>query len=162
MVKNSECRFRGAKVADAAGVAEVYLCSRKTFLPFAPLAHTDEEVRDWIARRLLPSGQVTVAVLDDEIVGMLAVSRDTQQCGWIDQLYLKPGYTGTGIGSAFVRLAKEKLGGPIRLHTFQANEGARRFYERHGFRVVATSDGQDNEEKCPDVLYELRLSGAQA
>jgi hypothetical protein len=28
---------------------------------------------------------------------------------------------------------------------------ARRFYERHGFQVVAFTDGERNEEKMPDV-----------
>jgi ribosomal protein S18 acetylase RimI-like enzyme len=42
----------------------------------------------------------------------------------------------------------------VRLYTFQANHHARTFYERHGFQAVAFSEGLDNEEKCPDVLYE--------
>jgi len=46
------------------------------------------------------------------------------------------------------------LGSPIRLYTFQANGGARRFYERHGFQPVAFSGGRDNEECCPDILFE--------
>jgi ribosomal protein S18 acetylase RimI-like enzyme len=50
--------------------------------------------------------------------------------------------------------AKALLGSPIRLYTFQANQGARRFYERHGFRAVAFGDGSNSEERCPDVLYE--------
>ena len=44
---------------------------------------------------------------------------------------------------------------PIRLYTFQANVGARRFYERHGFVAIEFTDGHANEERCPDVLYEL-------
>jgi hypothetical protein len=48
------------------------------------------------------------------------------------------------------------LAPPIRLYTFQANAGARRFYERHGFVPIEFTDGQANEERCPDVLYELR------
>jgi ribosomal protein S18 acetylase RimI-like enzyme len=42
----------------------------------------------------------------------------------------------------------------VRLYTFQENTGARRFYERHGFKAVKLTDGHDNEENCPDVLYE--------
>jgi hypothetical protein len=41
------------------------------------------------------------------------------------------------------------------LWTFQANLGARRFYERHGCRQVRRTDG-DNEENLPDILYEYR------
>jgi ribosomal protein S18 acetylase RimI-like enzyme len=44
---------------------------------------------------------------------------------------------------------------PIRLYTFQENVQARRFYERHGFVAIRFSDGSSNEERCPDVLYEL-------
>lgn len=42
------------------------------------------------------------------------------------------------------------------LWTFQKNEGARRFYERHGFRVVKLTDRRDNMEQEPDVQYEWR------
>jgi GNAT superfamily N-acetyltransferase len=74
--------------------------------------------------------------------------------GWIEYLYLRPSAVGRGIGSRLLEQAKSVLGSPIRLYTFQANHGARRFYERHGFHVVAFGDGSDNEERCPDVLYE--------
>jgi hypothetical protein len=37
---------------------------------------------------------------------------------------------------------------------------ARRFYERHVFKAVQFSDGQSNEEKCPDVLYERARQSA--
>ena len=47
---------------------------------------------------------------------------------------------------------------PILLYTFQANAGARRFYERHGFRAIQFTDGRANEEHCPDVLYEFAAS----
>jgi ribosomal protein S18 acetylase RimI-like enzyme len=40
------------------------------------------------------------------------------------------------------------------LFVFQANAGARRFYEAHGFTLLRLSDGQDNEECCPDALYQ--------
>ncbi len=51
---------------------------------------------------------------------------------------------------------------PIRLYTFQQNEGARRFYERHGYKTIEFTDGQGNEENCPDVLYELQAPLADA
>ena len=42
----------------------------------------------------------------------------------------------------------------LRLYTFARNEGARRFYERHGFVAVAFGDGSGNQEGEPDVRYE--------
>jgi RimJ/RimL family protein N-acetyltransferase len=57
--------------------------------------------------------------------------------------------------------ARRELGSVIRLYTFRANTVSRRFYERHGFRAVAFSDGHTNEERCPDVLYELDRNAQQ-
>ena len=145
--------FREATPDDAAEVAQVYLTSRKAFVSFAPIAHTESEVTQWIAATLIPSGRVTVAIQDNVIVGMMALERE-HELGWIDQLYMAPAAVGQGIGSRMVERAKAELGSPIRLYTFQANAGARRFYERHGFLPIAFGDGQENEEKCPDVLYE--------
>ena len=65
------------------------------------------------------------------------------------------GWTGRGIGSRLLGHAHGGLLRSIRLWTFQANAGARRFYERHGYRAIAFTDGRENEERCPDVLYEL-------
>ena len=148
--------LRAATPSDAGAVADVYLASRRRFLPYAPLAHSEADVRRWIAQHLIPGADVTVAVLNGEIVGLMALSRD-DDAGWIDQLYLHPEATGQGIGGQLVTRAKARLGSPIRLYSFQANEGARRFYERHGFRAVEFGDGSQNEEQCPDVLYEWRV-----
>lgn len=148
--------LRAATPSDAGAVADVYLASRQRFLPYAPLTHSDVDVRRWIAEVLIPDTDVTVVVLDGEIVGLMALSRD-DDAGWIDQLYLHPEATGQGIGGRLVERAKARLGSPIRLYTFQANEGARRFYERHGFEAIGFGDGSQNEEGCPDVLYEWRL-----
>lgn len=153
---------RAAALSDADAVADLYLASRKTFLPYAPLAHSDEDVRWWVSNVLIASGGVTVAVAPQGkysggIVGMSAVTRDADGgWGWIEQLYIAPGAVGRGIGSVLLERAKCELSSPIRLYTFQENAGARRFYERHGFVAVEFGDGTGNEEKCPDVLYEWR------
>ena len=34
---------------------------------------------------------------------------------------------------------------------FQSNDGARRFYRRHGLVELETTDGSSNEERSPDV-----------
>jgi ribosomal protein S18 acetylase RimI-like enzyme len=148
--------FRSATDSDAEQVASVLLASRKAFVAFAPMAHAEDDVRAWIANVLIPGGGASVAVdraSKEAVVGMMAVSRQ-DGVAWIDQLYLHPSVVGRGIGTRFIELAKESLGSPVRLYTFQENAGARRFYERHGFRAIAFSDGSDNEEHCPDVLYE--------
>jgi ribosomal protein S18 acetylase RimI-like enzyme len=152
----SVATLRPATPADADAVCDVYLASRKRFLPFAPSAHSDDEAREWIRERVIPTGNATVASMNGAIVGMMSLSK-SETHGWIDQLYLHPDFVNKGIGTQLLLHAKSKLGSPIRLYAFQANTGARRFYERHGFVAIEFGDGSKNEENCPDVLYEWRV-----
>ncbi len=147
--------LRAATLGDADSVADVYLRSRKELVACAPLVHSDEDVRDWIRRHLIPTGRTTVAVADGRVIGLLAVSTGTD-CSWIDQLYLLPEWVKRGIGTRLLQLCQSELPPPIRLYTFQCNERARCFYERRGFQAIAFGDGSGNEEKCPDILYEWR------
>ncbi|KAM3098847.1 GNAT family N-acetyltransferase [Phormidesmis sp. 146-12] len=148
--------FRSATPSDADAVAQVYLSSRKAFVPFAPIAHSEAAVYEWIRDILIPGSQVTVVERDNKIIGMMALST-TEGTGWIDQLYLHPDVVGQKIGTKLIERAKAELGSPIRLYTFQENQGAIRFYERHGFKAVQYRDGSENEENCPDILYEWRV-----
>jgi GNAT superfamily N-acetyltransferase len=149
--------LRQAGAADAARVADIVLASRDAFLPFAPLAHTPDEVREWVAMVLVPGGGVWLAEPDGTARAMAAHAVDNG-IGWIEQLYVEPGYTGRGLGEALLRHALTALHAagahPVRLWCFQANTSARRFYERHGFVAVDFTDGRGNEECQPDVLYE--------
>ena len=145
--------LRDATPGDAGRIADVLLASRKAFVAFAPLAHTDDEVRGWVRDVLLPAGGVTVAVADATIVAFMDTCRDGE-ASWVKQLFAMPGHTGQGVGSMLLARALEALPPPIRLYCFQQNSRARAFYERHGFRAIAFGDGSANEEGCPDVLYE--------
>jgi ribosomal protein S18 acetylase RimI-like enzyme len=145
--------LRNATEKDVSRISEIYLAARKHILSYAPLAHTDEQVRAWVRDSLVPAGGVTVAESEEGVLGFLAVSREGAH-GWIDQLYLDSSAMGLGFGGRLMERAKQSLGAPIRLYTFQQNVDARRFYERHGFCVIAHSDGSTNEEKTPDFLME--------
>ena len=147
--------YREATTGDADAVADVYLRSRKELVACAPLVHSDQAVREWIGRTLIPAGRTTAAAVDRAIVGFMAVSNDGRT-SWIDHLYLLPGWIGLGIGTQLLDRARRELPSPIRLYTFQCNHSARYFYERRGFKPIAFGDGSGNEEKCPDILYEWR------
>lgn len=153
--------LRPATAADAPRVAGLWIDTRSAFMPYAPSAHPDEEVCEWVANNLVPSGGVTVAELHGQVVAAMA----TEQSGafsWVTQMAVDPALVGQGIGSLLLARAMRTLALPIRLYTFQANAGARRFYERHGFQAIQFTDGQANEERCPDVLYELKASSGEA
>jgi ribosomal protein S18 acetylase RimI-like enzyme len=147
---------RSATPDDATAVAQVLVQSRRAFLPYAPSPHLPEDVQRWVAQQLLPSGGVTVAEVSGKVVAVLAVSNDKSAL-WIDQLYVLPGFEGRGLGSQLLRSVHASATRPVRLFTFQQNLGAKRFYESHGYRIKAMSDGQLNEEQCPDILYELSV-----
>lgn len=146
--------LRAASPADANRIADVLLASRKAFLAYAPSPYSDAEIRSWVCDVLLPGEQVTVAVVDDRIVGVSCVNR-SDGVSWLTQMYLEPEHANRGIGTKLLAHALAENPRPFRLYTFQQNLGARRFYERQGFVPIAFTDGTGNEEKCPDVLYEL-------
>ena len=146
--------LRTATPADAPRIADVLLASRAAFLRYAPSPHTDDETRAWVRNVLVPRQDVTVATVAGGIVGVMALQR-ADGITWITQLYLAPSHVAQGIGSQLLGRALATAPRPIRLWAFQQNTGARRFYERNGFSPIRFTDGSANEERCPDVLYEL-------
>ena len=139
--------LRLAVADDADVIAAIHLAAFRATYVFPP-AHADEEVRSWVAGHLLPETETWVAELDGAVVAFCSLRE-----GWIEQLYVAPGHTGGGIGSRLIELAKSRQPEGLQLWTFQVNVGARRFYERHGFRAVELTDGAGNEERQPDVRY---------
>jgi len=121
-------------------------------MPDIPIGHTDDQVRAWIAGSVMVEKRVYVAVENESIVAMMAISEDGEG-GWIDHLYVAPEHVGRGVGSALVNEALALLRAPVRLYTFQSNVRARAFYEARGFRAVRFGDGTGNEVGVPDVLY---------
>lgn len=146
--------LRPATSEDANAIAAVLIESRSSSIPYAPLTHTDSEIRTWISATLVPSGSVVVWEEANQIVGFIATSVDNNG-SWIDQLYVLPGWTGKGIGNKLLQHAQRSLARPIKLYTFEQNTNGRFFYERHGYKAIKFSNGENNEEGCPDVLYEL-------
>jgi len=149
--KLADIRLRTAEASDAPAVARVLRRSLDS-LHWMPKLHTPDEDLAFIRETVLPQQAVTVAEAGGEIVGFAAVHE-----GWINLLYLHPDWTGRGIGSRLLEQATVEAG-ETKLYCFQTNAGARRFYERHGFRALAFSGGSGNEEGLPDVLY-VRTGG---
>jgi GNAT superfamily N-acetyltransferase len=146
--------LRRATGADANAVADVFLRSFHATYDF-PLAHTDDEVREWVRTRLVPRMETWVA-LDTGPVGEdpeRVAGFATVEPGWLEQLYVDPDRLGEGIGRLLLERAKERQPDGLSLWTFQVNARARRFYERNGFTVVRFGDESNNEERQPDVQY---------
>ncbi len=146
---SEEVVLRQARDEEADILAGLWLRARAAAAPAIPPAvHSDVEVRAWFADVVLPTRKVWLAQdSDGAVLGLLVLDGAI-----LDQLYVDPARTGRGIGSRLLDLARSRRPGGLSLWTFQANAGARRFYERHGLRPVAETGG-DNEEGTPDVRY---------
>jgi ribosomal protein S18 acetylase RimI-like enzyme len=140
---------RVATAADADAVTAVYLASRAAALPWLPTLHTAAETRRWIEHVLLARCRTWVATEGDDVVGLAALSP-----GHLEQLYLHPDRRRRGIGTLLLRQVQQASPDGFTFFVFARNAAARAFYERAGCRVIAASDGRDNEERQPDVTYE--------
>ncbi|WP_369235092.1 N-acetyltransferase family protein [Streptomyces sp. R21] len=148
MNSDDDVILRRAEDSDARAAADVWLRSFGAALPDVRRAHTDDEVRDWFSYVVVPACETWVAVAEGAVVGLLVLDD-----GELEQLYLEPSWRGRGLGDRFVALAKERRPDGLGLWTFQVNDAAQRFYERHGFVETERTDGLRNEEKEPDVRY---------
>jgi|SRR5947207_14615809 len=139
---------------DARAAADLYLRAREAALRAGSIpagVHDDDDVRGYFASHIVEDCELWVAEQDGDLAGILVLDGE-----FVDQLYVEPGLTGGGIGSALLTVAKRERPQGLALWTFQTNTGARRFYERHGFVEARRTDGRDNEERAPDVLYAYR------
>ena len=140
--------LRPAEPHDADAIADIHIAARREAMPWLPELHTDEETLDWVTNVVLPNQDVWVAEADGQVVGYVSFEGAD-----LNDLYVRPGMQGAGVGSALLAKARELSAGGLSLWTFQRNENARRFYENRAFTAVEFTDGSGNEEGEPDVRY---------
>lgn len=117
--------------------------------------HSLEEQRQYFLAQVLPSNTVRLAVLDAELVGFVAASRES-----VAQLYVRVGFHRRGIGTNLVEWTKAQSTGSLWLYTFAQNAGARAFYERNGF--VAVAHGFEQHWRLDDVKYQWKRDARNA
>jgi GNAT superfamily N-acetyltransferase len=170
-------RIRAATPDDARPIAEVHVASwREAYrdvLPadFLERLSVDEREAQRLAILTDPeerSGTV-VAETDRGIVGFAVFCRSRDEdagpdTGEIPAIYVAPDLVGTGVGRALFGAALDGLreAGYSRatLWVLEANERARRFYERAGWTWDGTTS--DHQFECanrPIVRYAGELSG---
>jgi putative acetyltransferase len=140
--------IRPAVAADIEGVVAVFEPSFAT-LEFLPLLHTHEEHRAYFGR-VIAADEVYVHE-QEGIDGFAALARDV-----LSHLYVAPEAFGRGVALALFAEAKRQRPRGFTFWVFQQNERARSFYERLGCTAIRFTDGADNEERTPDVLYQWR------
>ncbi|MGH3347659.1 MAG: GNAT family N-acetyltransferase [Nocardioides sp.] len=138
---------RPATADDAQTLADLHVGSRLANIGSMPdLVHEHSTAVRWMRSRLEGDSEAWLAERDSRPVGYLVLTGD-----WVDDLFLAPGETGQGIGAVLLDLAKAQRPDGLCLWVFETNQGARRFYRRHGFVELESTDGSSNEERAPDV-----------
>ncbi len=138
--------LRVARDMDAGAVGAI-LSEFIDTTPWMPRIHT--RAQDLAhAARMIGFGWVSLADHQGDVLGFMA--RNGEE---IDALYVTQKARGQGVGTALLQHA-QAMSPRLELWTFQENTGAQRFYERHGFTETRRTDGTDNDEGLPDILYE--------
>lgn len=131
------------------------------------ILHQFQQAADWMPPHLsaaeyiaycgamIDRGWVTVAERDGRVSGFLARDGD-EICG----LYVACDLRGAGVGRHLLNFAKARARW-LMLNVYEANTGARRFYERHGFVETGRKDGSDIDEGLPYICYEWGREGRE-
>ena len=137
-------RLDEARVEDAAALGEI-LSDWIDETDWMPRLHTREDDRDFCLR-LIAAGHVRLLRGQNGVAGFVA--REGEE---ISALYVAAPWRGHGLGRRLLDDAKALSAERLSAWTFQANDGARRFYRRAGFHEAELTDGSGNEERLPDV-----------
>ena len=139
----SEVTLRPGTPADATACATI-LADWIEAIDRMPRLRSREDSRATYYDGVLAHRRVTVAEDAQGVQGFLPLDPDKREA---TSLYAaRPGQ---GIDSLLLRDAQARSD-RLWLWTFEANEGARRFYARHGFGEDGRTEGE-NEESLPDV-----------
>jgi GNAT superfamily N-acetyltransferase len=151
-MRNRNFAIRSATLADCQSIASLHTASwRNTYRGILPDAYLDGPIAEeranlWRTRLASPGAdrrQVLLVEGEEGLVGFVCVLLD-QEPLWgacLDNLHVLPGLRGRGLGrqlfsSAAQWVVSEEPGWPMHLWVFEANYGARRFYDALGGRVV--------------------------
>lgn len=107
--------------------------------------HTLETQIEYL-RREQDAGKRVFMLIDDSPVGIVSVQDDL-----IENLYVMPSRQNQGYGTLLLRFAASQCSGVPHLWILNINEGARRLYERNGFKET----GQ--RKRLNEHLYELEM-----
>lgn len=141
-------KLRAATGADLPALARV--AQRSYQSAFADILEDDvlaSRDADFFAARLATTLEALIVAVDDENpLGFLLMTD-----GHIDMLFMDPESTGKGVGSRLLDYAERN--GAKSLECFRDNHGARRFYERHGWRLDREYDREFAGRNRSFVFY---------
>lgn len=103
--------IRPARAEDATAIATFFRDIREDTVP---IIHDLHAVAVWIRDHRITRGSSWVIVEGEEVMGWLGVARED-----LDQLFLKRGYQGRGLGKQMVDQAEAQSPGRLELFAFK-------------------------------------------
>jgi putative acetyltransferase len=145
--------LRGFEEGDLPALANLWVAAWRE----SDFAIDFEARRSWLVERLVAhraaGGAIVVGLdADGRPAGFVTIDPAS---GYLDQLCVRPGEQGSGLAGALLNEAKRLSPNAVELDVNQANERARRFYEREGF--VAVAHGSSPQSGLPTLR--LRWTG---
>jgi GNAT superfamily N-acetyltransferase len=141
---SEELTLRPATPDDLDQVAEVFLASRAA--ADMPPVQDPVGARRWVEGWDLTERETWLA---EDATGPVAFA--VLQQDWLDALYVVPGSSRSGVGSALLDLVKSLRPDGFALWVFESNVPARSFYAGHGLVELEHTDGSENMERSPDL-----------
>ena len=106
-----------------------------------------------------PWSEFLLADTGNGLAGVAYVAQSTEDYAVLHQLYVDPSKTGQGVGAALLTECFEAFpeAKAFRLEVDSQSAGAKRFYERHGFREISRTEncGKDGSG-MPAIVMEMR------
>jgi len=149
-VTDAPVEIRRLDRADMPALAGFYRGIFDRTYPAMAGRHTPAEDRAYFEQHVFATSALWAACRDTEWLGFLGLAP-----GWVEKLYVAGAHQGRGIGGLLLDFAKSGSN-ELHLWTYARNRHARGFYEANGFSMVEETDGSDNEDREPDVLYRWR------
>ncbi len=121
---------RAFRLKDLDSVMELWLNANRQAHPFISPAHWEQNLD--LVRSLIPQAEVYVSGAPGVTDGFIGITEGNYIAG----LFVAEQSRGHGIGKALINHAK-RLHPLLKLHVYQKNSGAVRFYLREGFTRAA-------------------------
>lgn len=132
-------------------IVKVWIKSKREALGDYVEPHDEKGFLEFLTTKLSKTHTVKVVLHKEskQVLGFIAFKGED-----LSQIYLEKAGQGRGLGTTLLNFAKEASPGRLVCYTFQRNEGAKKFYEKNGFKAIGY--GTANEENLPDILYEWK------
>ncbi|MDQ0560441.1 putative acetyltransferase [Rhizobium mesoamericanum] len=122
-------RLRPSVAADYQAIADVWHSSASLPDVGPPIMPTRQELRERVDVAFAAGWEVTLAARERDVLGFVAI----KPCeAVLDQLFVRPGFLGHGIGRALLDHAMTTMPAGFTLFTASSNTRARTFYEKAG------------------------------